>query len=73
MGERDVDQFSFGVRNTHSAHNQFSAITQAEKMVDRTGKPVGESTSAQIRTLFDEQRHMIIAECCEPCLMNRDT
>ena len=30
------------------------------------GKPVGESnSSAQIRTLFDEQRHMIIAECCE--------
>ena len=35
-------------------------------MVDRTGKPVGESSSsAQIRTLFDEQRQMIIAECCE--------
>ena len=35
-------------------------------MVDRTVKPVGESSSnAQIRTLFDEQRQMIIAECCE--------
>ena len=35
-------------------------------MVDRTGKPVGESSSsAQIRTLFDEQRLMIIAECYE--------
>ena len=55
-----------GVRNAYSAHNQFPAITQAEKMVDRTGKPVGESSSsAQIRTLFDEQREMIIAECCE--------
>ena len=44
----------------------FSAITQAEKMVDRTGKPVGESSSsAQIRTLLDEQRQMIIAEYCE--------
>ena len=41
---------------------------------DRTGKPVGESTgiaeeressSAQIRTLFNEQRRTIIAECCE--------
>ena len=60
--------------NAYSAHNQFPAITQAEKMVDRTVKPVGESTgtaeerkssSAQIRTLFDEQRQMIIAECCE--------
>ena len=68
MGERNVDQTDgFGVtRNTYSAHSKFSEITQAEKMVDRTGKPVGESSSnAQIRTLLDEQRHMIIAECCE--------
>ena len=41
-------------------------------MVDRTGKPVDEmiaeereSSSAQIRTLFNEQRKTIIAECCE--------
>ena len=43
-------------------------------MVDRTVKPVEEitgkaeereSSSAQIRTLFDEQRRTIIAECCE--------
>ena len=27
----NIDQFSFGVRNTYSAHNQFPAITQAEK------------------------------------------
>ena len=34
-------------------------------MVDRTGKPVGESSSsAQIRTMLDEQRRTIIAECC---------
>ena len=66
MGKSNIDQFSFGVRNTYSAHNQFPAITQAERMVDRTEKPVGESSSsAQIRTLFDEQRQMIIAECCE--------
>ena len=66
MGKSNIDQFSFGVRNTYSAHNQFPAITQAEKMVDRTGKPVRESnSSAQIRTLFGEQRQMIIAECCE--------
>ena len=44
----------------------FLAITQAEQMVDRTGKPVGENSSnAHIRTLFDEQGQMIIAECCE--------
>ena len=43
-------------------------------MVDRTVKPVEEidgnaeereSSSAQIRTLFNEQRRTIIAECCE--------
>ena len=66
VGKSNIDQFSFGVRNTYSAHNQFPAITQTEKMVDRTEKPVGEiCSSAQIRTLFDEQRQMIIAECCE--------
>ena len=66
VGKSDLDQFSFGVRNAYSAHNQFPAITQAEKMVDRMEKPVGESSSsAQIRTLFDEQRQMIIGECCE--------
>ena len=70
----NVDQFCFGVRNAYIAHNQFSAITQAERMVDRTGKPVEEitgiaeereSSSAQIRTLFNEQRRTIIAEYCE--------
>ena len=45
-------------------------------MVDRTGKPVEEmiaeereSSSAQIRTLFNEQRKTIIAECCEKFLI----
>ena len=68
VGERNVDQsIGFGVtRNTYSAHSKFSENTQAEKMVDRTGKPVGENSSnAQIRTLLDEQRQMIIAEYCE--------
>ena len=65
---RDVDQsIGFGVtRNTYSAHSKFSENTQAEKVVDRTGKLVGENSSnAQIRTLLDEQRQMIIAEYCE--------
>ena len=50
----------------------FSVITEAERMVDRTGKPVEEmiaeereSSNAQIRTLFNVQRKTIIAECCE--------
>ena len=65
MGKRNVDQsIGFGVtRNTYSAHSKFSENTQAEKVVDRTGKFVGEySSNAQIRTLLDEQ---IIAEYCE--------
>ena len=68
----DSDHFGFSVRNVKSAQNQFPVITQAERMVDRTGEPVEkmiaeerESSSAQIRTLFNEQRQMIIAECCE--------
>ena len=68
----DIDHFGFSVRNVYSAQNQFPVITQAERMVDRTGKPVEEmiaeereSSSAQIRTLFNEQRKTIITECCE--------
>ena len=65
VGERNVDQLiGFGVtRNTYSAHSKFSENTQTEKVVDR---PVGENSSnAQIRTLLDAQRQMIIAEYCE--------
>ena len=65
---RNVDQsIGFGVtRNTYIAHSKFSANTQAEKVVDRSGKPVERNSSnAQIRTLLDEQRQMIIAEYCE--------
>ena len=68
MGERKIDQsIGFGVtRNTCSAHSKFSEIAPAEKMVGGTGKLVGEcSSNAQIRTLLDEQRQMIIAEYCE--------
>ena len=64
-GERNVDlSIGFGVtRNTYSAHSKFSENTQAEKVVDRTRKLVGEkSSNAQIRTLLEEQRQMIIAE-----------
>ena len=68
VGERDVDQsIGFGVtRNTYSAHSKFSENTQAEKVVDRSGKPEERNSSnAQIRTLLEEQRQMIIAEDCE--------
>ena len=65
VGERNVDQsVNFGAtRNTYSAHSKFSENTQAEKVVDRTGKPdERDSSSAQIRTLLEEQRQMIVAE-----------
>ena len=67
-GERNVDQsVGFGVtRNTYSAHSKFSENTQAEKVVDRSEKlEERNSSNAQIRTLLEEQRHMIIAEYCE--------
>ena len=40
-GERKGDQsVNFSVtRNTHSAHSKFSENTQAEKVVDGSGKP----------------------------------
>ena len=65
MGERNVDQsIAFGVtRNTYIAHSKFSENTQTEKMVDGSGKPdERDSSSAQIRTLLEKQRQMIIAE-----------
>ena len=65
VGERDVDQsIGFGVtRNTYSAHSKFSENTQAEKVVDRSGKlDERNSSNAQIRTLLEKQRQTIIAE-----------
>ena len=72
-GERNVDQsIGFGVtRNTYSAHSKFSENTQAEKVVDRSGKPEERDRSnAQIRTLLKEQRQMINAEYCEKVITN---
>ena len=63
-----VDQsVNFGViGKKYSAHRKFSEDTQTEKMVDGSGKPdERDSSSAQIRTLLDEERQMIIAEYCE--------
>ena len=66
-GERNVDQsLVFGVRTPYSAHSKFSENTQAEKVVDRSGKPEERNSSnAQIRTLLEEQRQMITAEYLE--------
>ena len=65
VGERDVDpSIGFGVtRYTYSAHSKVSENTQAEKVVDSSGKPEERNSSnAQIRTLLEEQRHTIIEE-----------
>ena len=67
-GERMVDQSGkSGVTfNVISAHSNFSEDIQIERMVDGSGKPdERNSSNAQIRTLLDEQRQMIIAEYCE--------
>ena len=64
-GERNVDQsVNFGVtRNTYSAHSKFSEDVQTEKMVDGSGKPdERDNSNAQIRTLLEEQRQMIVSE-----------
>ena len=65
-GERNVDQsVNFGVtRNTLSAHSNFSEDIQIEKMVDRSGQPDERNSSkAQIRTLLEEQKQTVLAEC----------
>ena len=67
VGERNVDQsIGFGVtRNTYSAHSKFSESTQAEKVVDRSGKPVGESSSnAQIRECLFVHREKDYSYLC---------
>ena len=64
-GERMVDQSGkSGVTfNMISAHSNFSEDIQTEKMVDRSGQPdERNSSNAQIRTLFEEQRQTIISE-----------
>ena len=67
-GERNLDQsVCFDVtRNTYSAHSKFSENTQAEEVVNRSGNPdERNSSNAQIRTLLEEQRQLIITEYCE--------
>ena len=58
-----------------SAQSQFPVATQSKRMIDQMGGPVEEriaeereSSSAQIRTMFDEQRKTIIAEYGEKVL-----
>ena len=65
--EMSVSQLVLVSRETRTVLiASFSENTQAEKVVDRSVKPEERNSSnAQIRTLLDEQRQMIIAEYCE--------
>ena len=68
------DQFSCDTRNLKSAQSQFPVVAQPE-MICQTGGSVQariaeerENAHAQIRTMLDEQRRTIIAECNEKVL-----
>ena len=71
------DQFSCDIRNLKSAQSQFPLVTQPE-MICQIGGSVQariaeerESSNAQIRTMLDEQRRTIIAECSEKVLHHK--
>ena len=71
------DQFSCDTRNLKSAQNQFPLVIQPE-MICQTGWSVQvriaeerENAHAQIRTMLDEQRRTIIAECNEKVLHHK--
>ena len=68
------DQFSWDTRNLKSAQSQFPVVSQPE-MICQLGGSVQtrvaeerEIAQAQIRTMLDEQRRMLIAECSEKIL-----
>ena len=68
------DQFSCDTRNLKSAQSQFPVVAQPE-MICQIGGSVQariaeerENAHAQIRTMLDEQRRTIIAECNEKVL-----
>ena len=65
------DQFSWDTRNLKSAQSQFPVVSQPE-MICQTGESVQirvaeerEIAQAQVRTMLDEQRRILIAECSE--------
>ena len=66
------DQFFCDIRNLKSAQSQFPLVIQPKRMICQTGGSVQariaeerENAHAQIRTMLDEQRRTIIAECNE--------
>ena len=71
----DIDDATLGkllteAQREHADYRSPEGVSVSQSSLsvvfDRTGKPVGENSSnAQIRTLLDEQRQMIIPENCE--------
>ena len=53
VGKSNIDPFSFGVRNAYSAHNQFLAITQAEKWSIERGNPWERAIPVRIMSVED--------------------
>ena len=69
------DHFSCDIRYVKSAQSQLPLVTQPKRMINQTGGSVEEriaeereSSNAQIRTMLDEQRRIIIAEYGEKVL-----
>ena len=75
VGEKDVDQsIGFGVtRNTYSAHSKFSENTQAERVVDRTGKPVGETAQMHRLGLYLKNRDRWLSQSISRKLVNTNS
>ena len=65
VGKSNIDPFSCGVRNACSAHNQFPAITQAEKWSTPRGNP-WEKTLELLRTEIAPVHRLGL------CLINRE-
>ena len=62
----EIDHFGFSVRNVYSAQDQFLVITQAERMVDRTGKNLWKRSLELLKSVKALVRRSGL------CLMNKD-
>ena len=70
----DSDHFGFSVINVKSAHNPFPVISEAERMVDRTEKPLEEimellrsvkALAHRLGLCLRSREKRLSAECCE--------
>ena len=68
MERSEIDHFSFSVRNVYSAQNQFNqfpVITQAERMVDRTVKPLWKKSLELLRSVKALVRRLGLCLMCK--------